>query len=139
LFNCWVQLFHKTQCVVKDPALYETLGRPATLSQEECEFMIELFRTEPGLFLDKIQENLYNSSRTLLSPEAIHRSLVDQLSVTLKKPMTVNGCKSLMAKYTYIEQMEFLPADFLVFTGPFCLTPLFDLNITDKAFGSSFR
>jgi hypothetical protein len=128
-----------SQCVVKDPALYETLGRPATLSQEECDFMIELVRTKPGLFLDKICERLYDSSGTLLSPEAIHRNLVDWLSVTLKKPMTVNGRKSLTAKYAYIERMEFFPADFLVFTGTFFLTSLFDLNITDKAFGSSFR
>ncbi|OAV89506.1 hypothetical protein PTTG_28647 [Puccinia triticina 1-1 BBBD Race 1] len=54
---------------------------------------------------------------TLLCVETVHRNLVQQLSITLKKPKTQNIRKSLLRKYTFVQQMEFFPADFLVFTG----------------------
>jgi uncharacterized membrane protein len=79
--------------------------------------MIQLVRSEPGLFLDEIRERLYDASGVLLSIAGVHRTLVERLSITLKKPDTKNIRKSLTAKYAYVEQMEFFPADFLVFTG----------------------
>jgi transposase len=118
-FGRWIQLYEETRCVLKDPETYEARGRPTSLSDEECQFMIRLVQSEPGLFLDEIQERLYDSSGVLLSVEGIHRNLVERLSITLKKPDTKSIRKSLSAKYTFVEKMEFYPAEFLVFTGEF--------------------
>ena len=117
LFSRWLHLFEESRCVIKDPDEYKARGRPSTLTNDECEFIVELVRSEPGLFLAEIREQLYDSSGTLLSIEAVHRNLVNRLSITLKKPKTRN-----IRKYSYIEQMEFFPADFLVFTdeSSFC-------------------
>lgn len=121
-FRKWLQLFHKTQCVVKDPSLYERHGQPASLTPVESSFMIELVRLEPGLFLHEIQERLYDSSGLLLSTKAVHHNLVERLLITLKKAKTKNIQKLLTAKYSSIKKMEFFPAEFLVFTdkSSFC-------------------
>ena len=115
-FRRWKCLFEETRCVIKDPIDYERRGRPARLTRDECAFMIKLVRSEPGLFLDKIREKLYENSGVLLSTSGVHRALVKKLSITLKKPDTKNIRKSLVSKYAYVERMEFFPADFLVFT-----------------------
>ncbi|OAV89428.1 hypothetical protein PTTG_05983 [Puccinia triticina 1-1 BBBD Race 1] len=79
--------------------------------------MKELVRLKPGLFLHKICEKLYDSTKVLLSTAGVHRNLVKRLSITLKNPKTKNIQKSLVAKYSFMEWMEFYPAKFLVFTG----------------------
>ncbi|KAI7950035.1 hypothetical protein MJO28_008856 [Puccinia striiformis f. sp. tritici] len=91
--------------------------------------MVDLIQREPGLFLDEIREQLYDSTGVLLSQSGIHRNLVERLSITLKKPETKHINKSLVAKYAWIERMEFYPAEFLVFTG----------ESADGAFGRSLR
>ncbi|KAA1115552.1 hypothetical protein PGT21_050172 [Puccinia graminis f. sp. tritici] len=134
-FGRWLELYEETRCVIKDPESYEARGRPATLSRDECEFMVRLAQSEPGLFLDEIRERLYDSSGVFLSVEGVHRNLVERLSITLKKPETKNVRKSLVAKYTFVEMMEFFPADFLVFTdeSSFCDKDLL------RSFGRSKR
>jgi hypothetical protein len=87
------------------------------LLQDDCNFMVELVRSEPGLFLEEIQERLYDLRGILLSYQAVHNNLVNCLSITLKKLTTVNCRKDLMEKYVFMEQMENFPAEFLVFTG----------------------
>ena len=84
--------------------------------------MVELVRSEPGLFLEEMRQRLFDSTGTLLSIQAIHENLVNRLSITLKKPSTVNSRKSLVAKFAFVERMEFFPANFLVFTdeSSFC-------------------
>ena len=79
--------------------------------------MIELVRTEPGLFLNEMRERLYDSNGTLLGISSLHENLVEKLSITLKKPNTVNIQKSLAAKYCFVAKMANVPAKFLVFTG----------------------
>ena len=79
--------------------------------------MVELVRDQPGLFLSEIREKTYDQQRTLLSLQAIHHNLVNQLSITLKKADTVNIKKCLVAKYSWVEKMLNVPAEFLVFTG----------------------
>jgi transposase len=118
-FGRWIELYEQTRRVLRDPETYEVRGRPSILSDDECRFIIHLVQSEPGLFLDKIRERLYDSSGILLSVEGIHRNLVERLSITLKKPETKSIRKSLVAKYAFIEKMEFYPAEFLVFTGKF--------------------
>jgi hypothetical protein len=110
-------LYQQTQLVIRDPAAYETRGRPTMLTPEDCTFMVELVRSEPGLFLEEIRERLYDSTGTLLSFEAVHDNLVNKLSITLKKPLTVNCRKDLVAKWAFVERMDLFPAEFLVFVG----------------------
>ena len=79
--------------------------------------MIELVRDQPGLFLNEIREKTYDHQGSLLSLQAIHNNLVAQMCVTLKKADTVNIRKCLVAKFSWIERMKDMPAEFLVFTG----------------------
>ena len=116
-FDRWIQLYQQTRSVIRDVDTYETRGRPPMLSQDDFNFMVELVRSEPGLFLEEIRERLYDSRGILLSYQAVHDNLVNRLSITLKKPTTVNCRKDLMEKYLFVERMEYFPAEFLVFTG----------------------
>ncbi|PLW15561.1 hypothetical protein PCANC_15843 [Puccinia coronata f. sp. avenae] len=116
-FEQWTQLFHETQRVVRDPEEYAARGRRFLLSAEDREFMIELVLQEPSLFLDEMRKRLYDNTSTLISISSLHDILVEKLSITLKKPDTVNIGKSLTAKYCYISKMANVPAEFLVFTG----------------------
>jgi hypothetical protein len=116
-FDRWLTLFNETQRVVQDPKEYDSRGRLRLLSNEDCEFMIDLVRLEPGLFLDEMRERLFDSSGTLLGISTLQRNLVDNLRITLKKADTVNSRKSLQLKFQFIADMANVPAEFLVFTG----------------------
>jgi hypothetical protein len=89
------------------------------LSVEDSEFMVELVRSQPGLFLSEIREKLYDNQGSLLSLQAIHNNLVTKLAITLKKANTVNIQKCLVTKYTWVERMKDVPAGFFVFTGAY--------------------
>ncbi|EHS63361.1 uncharacterized protein PGTG_21537 [Puccinia graminis f. sp. tritici CRL 75-36-700-3] len=115
-FNRWRELYKQTRRFIQNPEEYEHLGRPRTLSSEDCTFMLQLVRNEPGLFLDEIREKLYDATGTLLSVESVHENLVNNLSITLKKAETLNSQKCLLKKYRYVAQMSFYPANYLVFT-----------------------
>ncbi|KNZ58422.1 hypothetical protein VP01_1932g4 [Puccinia sorghi] len=91
-FTQWSRLYEETQRVVRDPEEYEVQGQGAMLSAEEQELLIEL------------------------------ENLVQCLNILLKKPNTVNICKSLAAKYHFIAEMANMLAKFLVFTGTFHLS-----------------
>jgi transposase len=114
-----MELYHKTQRVVRNPEEYSARARPSLLSAEDREFMVDLVCNEPSIFLDEIRERLYDNRGHLLSITAIQQTLVNKLSITLKKPSTVNIRKSLSAKFRWIENMIGVPAEFLVFTGKF--------------------
>jgi hypothetical protein len=79
--------------------------------------MLQLVWMEPGLFLDKIHERLYNKSGILHSESAIHWNIVDKMEITLKKENTVNIQKSLPAKFAGVEEMDSVLANFLGNTG----------------------
>ncbi|KAI7966638.1 hypothetical protein MJO29_002386 [Puccinia striiformis f. sp. tritici] len=115
-FNQWKALYEETRRVIRDPEEYEMQGRPDLLTQDDKDFMTELIAAEPGLFLDEIREQVYDHSGTLVSPEAIHYCLTKKLGMTLKKAEVYNIRKNLVRKYDFIEKMEPIPAEFLVFT-----------------------
>ena len=112
-----MELFKQTKCVVRHPDTYATRGPHSSLTTDEIDFIIDLVRSEPGLFLSEIRELLWDANGPLLSIEAVHQNLVNRLSITLKKAGTSNIHKSLVAKFTYIKKMRLFPADWLVFTG----------------------
>ena len=116
-FKRWNQLYSLTQRVIRDPAQYDPRGAVSQLTTEDRAFMLELIRTQPGLFLDKIRKRLYDKSGVLLSESAIHWNLVDKMEITLKKANTVNIQNSLQEKFAWVEKMDTVPAKFLVFTG----------------------
>ncbi|KNE91092.1 hypothetical protein PSTG_15488 [Puccinia striiformis f. sp. tritici PST-78] len=60
------ELFHETQRIVGDPQDYNVRGRHSLLTFEDREFIIELVRTEPGLFLDEMRERSYDHGGTLV-------------------------------------------------------------------------
>ncbi|EHS64526.1 uncharacterized protein PGTG_22314 [Puccinia graminis f. sp. tritici CRL 75-36-700-3] len=115
-FNRWREHYEQTRRVIRNPEEYERLGRPRTLTSEDCTFMLQLVRNEPGLFLDEIREKVYDATGTLLSVEAVHENLVNNLLITLKKAETLNSRKCLLKKYRYVARMSFYPANYLVFT-----------------------
>ncbi|KNE96488.1 hypothetical protein PSTG_10195 [Puccinia striiformis f. sp. tritici PST-78] len=116
-FARWLELYDQTRSVIRDPNTYEKQGRPSLLSPADRQFMIDLVAARPGLFLDEIREYLYDADGPLLSIEAIQHNLVHQLQITLKKPLTLNNRKCLVAKFAYVEKTRFIPAEFFVFTG----------------------
>ncbi|POW14216.1 hypothetical protein PSHT_07458 [Puccinia striiformis] len=115
-FNRWTSLFRETQRVVRDPEEYSRRGRTRLLTAEDREFMLQLIRNEPGLFLDELRKRLYDSNGTLMGLTSLHENLVRNLTITLKKANTVSIRKSLHQKFQYIAQMANVPAEFLVFT-----------------------
>ncbi|POW18120.1 hypothetical protein PSHT_06208 [Puccinia striiformis] len=98
---------------------HEQRGRAKKLSSEDSTFMITLLRKEPGLFLDKIREKVYDGTGVLLSISAVHNNFVNQLCITLKKAETLNIKKCLVKKLRYVDDMKYYPAEFLVFRGDF--------------------
>ena len=124
-FKRWMDLFEQTKCVVRDPDTYATRGPRSSLTSDEIDFIIDLVRSEPGLFLREIREQLWDSSGPLLSIEAVHQNLVNRLSITLKKAGTSNIRKSLVAKFTYVEKMRLFPDNWLIFMGMFHSSSLF--------------
>ncbi|KAI7958081.1 hypothetical protein MJO29_006298 [Puccinia striiformis f. sp. tritici] len=115
-FNQWKALYKETRHVIQEPEEYEIQGQPDLLTQDDKDFMTELIAAEPGLFLDEIREQVYDHSGTLVSPEAIQHCLTKKLGMTLKKAKVSNIRKNLIHKYDFIEKMEPIPAEFLVFT-----------------------
>ncbi|OAV99894.1 hypothetical protein PTTG_25091 [Puccinia triticina 1-1 BBBD Race 1] len=115
-FNCWIELYRVTQRVIRDPSQYEQKGPTRLLTTEDQVFIKELLCSEPGLFLDELQERLYDETDTLLSLTTLHRNLIEDMEVTLKKANTVNIKKSLVAKHEFIERMATVPAEYLVFS-----------------------
>jgi transposase len=116
-FRRWNYIYNLTQRVIQDPSRYKQQGAQAWLTPEDRLFMLELIRTEPGLFLDELRCFLYDESGTLLSISTIHKNLVDKMEITLKKANTVNIRKSLRLKFAWVDEMAQVPAEFLVFTG----------------------
>ena len=118
-FSQWIELFHKTQRVVRNPEEYSASGQHLLSLAEDHKFMVDLVCNKPSLFLDEICERMYNKHGHLLSISCIQQTLVNKLMITLKKPCTVNIRKSLLAKFQWIENMVGVPAEFLIFTGMF--------------------
>ncbi|KNE96922.1 hypothetical protein PSTG_09789 [Puccinia striiformis f. sp. tritici PST-78] len=110
----WRHLFEETRAVIRYPTTYGQLGRLKKLSSEDSNFMIELLKDEPGLFLDEIRKKLYDATGVLLSIAAVHDNLVNQLCITLKKAETLNIKKCLLKKFQFIDQMRYYPAEFLI-------------------------
>lgn len=115
-FHQWIELFHTTCRVIWDPEEYEKLGQPERLTNDEKIFMYSLVQSKPGLFLDEIREQVYDSCGSLVLVETIQKVLRNWWGVTLKKASTINIRKDLVAKYEYLERMSSIPAEFLVFT-----------------------
>jgi transposase len=95
----WKDLYKETRAVIREPNEYAQCGRAKLLSTEDSQFMQQLVRNEPGLFLTKIRKRLYDGTQVVLSLQAVHQNLVDQLSIMLKKAETSNIKKCLLAKY----------------------------------------
>ena len=60
LFKGWMDIFEQTKCVVRHPDTYATRGLRSSLTSDEINFIIDLVRSEPGLFLIKIWEQLWD-------------------------------------------------------------------------------
>jgi hypothetical protein len=71
--------------VIHNTEEYSARGWHLLLSAEDLEFMVDLVCNEPSLFLDKICERMYNNRGHLLSVSCIQQTLVNKLSITLKK------------------------------------------------------
>jgi 5'(3')-deoxyribonucleotidase len=113
----WKDLYEETHAVIQDSNEYAQRGRAKLLSTEDSQFMQQLVHNEPGLFLTEIRERLYDGTQVMLSLQAVHQNLVDQLLITLKKAETSKIKKCLLSKYQWVERMKFVPAEFMVFVG----------------------
>jgi hypothetical protein len=89
-FRRWKFLYTLTQRVTQDPSRYKQHGAMVQILADKQDFMMELAQTEPGLFLEEIQEHRYDESGNLLSMTTIHQNPVNKMEITLKKANTVN-------------------------------------------------
>ncbi|KNZ63599.1 hypothetical protein VP01_1121g3 [Puccinia sorghi] len=58
-----------------------------------------------------------NGTGVVLCLQVVQENLFNQLSLILNKGETVNSGNCLVAKFSWVEKMRFVPAKFLVFTG----------------------
>lgn len=113
--KCWKKLYFETQCVIQDPTKHKRQVCLTLLTAEECKCMVSFLEQKPGLFLDKIQDEIYNTHGALLSIQIVHNQLVNFLAINLKKTDTLNIWNWLVCKYHYFNQIWFIPPKFLVF------------------------
>lgn len=117
-FRRWMGLFHETKAVIRDPEEYEQLGRRRVFNAEDHNFMSALINQEPHLFLDKIQDELYNNGGDMTSISTIDFELRKRLGLTLDQKAAVSSArKSFVAKAAFMKKYEHVPAEYLVFTG----------------------
>ncbi|EHS64389.1 uncharacterized protein PGTG_22221 [Puccinia graminis f. sp. tritici CRL 75-36-700-3] len=115
-FRRWSDLFIATSSVVRDPALYEQRGAPLLITSEEREFILDILRGDPTLYLDEIQRALEEHSGFPVSRATIHRDLHLRLNLTHKVARTVHPGQCPLKRAAYFCKIANFPPEFLVFT-----------------------
>jgi transposase len=119
-FARWKALYRNTQSVVRDPATYERRGRPLLLKRSEADFVLDLLKADPTLYLDEIQSKIVNESGVVLSRSTVYDLLVKRLGQTLKVARTVHPSQCPMKRAAYTIEVSAYPAEYLVFVGQYC-------------------
>lgn len=120
-FGRWIDLFHETRAIIRDPAEHAKTGRRELYNHEEASLICEFVTRLPSLFIDEIREKAYDITGKMASPATIQRLLHDRLQLTLKKACVSGVNKSLRAKARFMSRMAHIPSEFFVFTGGFCV------------------
>lgn len=84
-FRRWMDLYHKTHAVIRDPQLYHCRGRPRSYGPADRKFIQELVHTNSTLFLDKIRDQVYDHGGVWASLATLQVELHHRLNITLKK------------------------------------------------------
>lgn len=113
----WMELYNDTHAVIRDPAEYARRGRSCSYGVGEREFIEELVRSDPTLFLDEIRDQVYDESGVWLSLSAVQFELHHRLQMTLKKANVRHSKRSGYDRQVFLDQLSQFPAEYLVFTG----------------------
>lgn len=126
LFIQWFDLYKETKCVIQNPDEYSAWEPPTIFNVEDKQFLHTLIFEQPGLFLEKNWEKLYDYQQPMESTEAVHIELTQRLNLALKRAFTSNVCKSLYQLDLYRNWTENIPAEMMVFTDDQFLFPLLE-------------
>jgi hypothetical protein len=118
-FARWKILYDQTHAVIRDPATYAKQGRPTIYSREDREFMVELIDDDPTLFLDEIQEAMYDHTDILACRQTIATDLKERLALTVHKASKVDPMQSPAIRAAYSMRVANVPSKCLVFMGQF--------------------
>lgn len=114
-FTRWKSLYLSTQSVIRDPETYEPRGRPLLLNKDEVEFVLEILKADPTLYLDELQTKMLAKSGVELSRSTVFNLLTKRLGQTRKVARTVHPAQSLLKRASYSIGVSAYPAEFLVF------------------------
>ncbi|KAI7960205.1 hypothetical protein MJO29_005273 [Puccinia striiformis f. sp. tritici] len=111
----WNELFIRTRDVVRDPELYQDLGRPLAFTQEESAFVLAALEAEPTLYVDEIQSHIVAMTGTRHPFATILDELKDRLNYTKKTARTVHPAQSPYHRALFRARMGPFPPNHLVF------------------------
>ncbi|EGF97559.1 uncharacterized protein MELLADRAFT_58227, partial [Melampsora larici-populina 98AG31] len=114
-FVRWNALYTHTHVVICNPATYDRRGRPTLYSDEDREFMVELINNDPCLFLDEIQEAMYNHTDLLACRQTIANDLKERLFLTVHKVAKVDPNQSSVLQARFSAAIAHIPSEYLVF------------------------
>jgi hypothetical protein len=116
-FSRWRSLYDETQAVVRSPATYEKRGRKTIHSDANRQFMVELLEADPTLFLDEIQEVMYDHTNIIACRQTIANDLKERLFLTVHKASKADINQTPERQAIYSGQVANLPSKCLVFLG----------------------
>ena len=113
----WMDLFHWTNNVVRDPALYADRGPPLAVTPEEAAFILDALEHEPTLYLDEIQSHIAAMTGICHPTSTIRDELKTRLQFTKKTARTVHPSQCPVERADFINQIGPFPSKYLVFIG----------------------
>ncbi|KAI7942654.1 hypothetical protein MJO28_012681 [Puccinia striiformis f. sp. tritici] len=84
----WLDLFNHTRSVIADPASYADRGRSLAISHEEREFMLDVLKHDPTLYLDELQDHVEAMTGSRHPIATIHNDLCRRLQLSKKVAIT---------------------------------------------------
>ena len=115
----WLDLYQRTDNVVKDPALYLDQGRPLTIRRDESQFILDALEAEPTLYLDEIQSHIEAMTGVRHPVMTISNELKSRLHLTKNLAQTVHPAQCPLRRAEYTNVIGPCPSHFLVFLGGF--------------------
>lgn len=114
-FTRWKELYDITHAVIRDPKSYTQRGRPTLYSDQDRQFMLELIDADPCMFLDEVQEAMYDHTDLLACRQTIANDLKERLNLTVHKVAKVDSNQKPELRAAYLGQVAHLPPECLVF------------------------
>lgn len=113
----WFELYEWSNAVVRDPDFYHERGRPKKIKPEQREYLAEMVRQSPELYLRELKQKLFDDTGTYISIKTLHRELTERLNITWKRSNLHLAKRDEERRLAWMEEYMTYPAEYLVFTG----------------------